>query len=1052
MSHDPCRFAHLPLEYQSSIIPKAPPSAPKSKTISEIGEQPRDAKEYVEEEPPVPVAYRRTGSKSPSSRTDSVIEVLDDSFPPISARYPQKKITQQEGNNNINLAAIWDQLSPSSDHEYNDSFEAEYVPHHEENGLPSQLDKEQEAKRLAAKNYSQGIAHLSGIGASKNIEAGIQFVEKAAQLGSEVARRTLPKLGKVYNQKLITPPQQQLEWLMSALSDIEPERTEALDILKDVFGDRVETKAAESFIASRYGQDSWGDSPWVTYDDDILPKFALGDPTMFKQHFAIASAGNPENQELALECEVTSNHYGGDQVQRRIYGTYLHFAAYFGHEEIVRYLVHSRYSVNTKNDLNTLKTPLLCALRHNHPAIAEFLLDQNADCSSVSMMDAYSSDTGTPSPFHYLVYIKDEEAVKKLAAKIARNGGDIHAIWKQTFGPNVTPLRLAIIHEKPQVVESLLRLDARFGSSKVNRYKPVRTLLLETRCTNLRILRAYFAQLVPGQYVLPKDFAFTPLGLLLAEEDSPERRLRRGFGSEEAVRDALELLLELQPGWESHVFSAIVRHDHLDLARHLFVDKLWDVESRWKGLTPLHLAVLHGRNQMCDLLLKLGADPAALTTRRKLTCYHLMALWPRGRQTDMWVLESLSRYRSRIPLEARESTDGVTALHLAVRNRFIHQVDYLVSEGASVLVRVDDQLDLLAEGRSGRFNKTDSPLRVFHKPISILAEVMLQHLLHSVYSVAYMASVFQTLASSKTEELEQLFFVDEDQDISIVHLIASMEPVAFRTLFPLAIERFGRKLCLEHADSRGDTPLHYACAAIEDVSITALLGAGADPYAQNSLGNIPLDILGWAPFFLGFHHFSKMQIYDYYSPFDAQPEEVTAEDLIEPKIGQSLASSKYKSIVRAIEVFASRGFLLDLRLERLAVAWTQFETAVDIGEMSRGLDDERIGVALELVPVAYSAESIQEWFQNSGTEYSLEDVKSFIEIKEDDTSKSKSVTGPEKESNKYLRRRNRRRANSLFGDSEPPLSEKMRHHYLTLTESYCSCGQSYCNCKMVRDI
>ena len=233
------------------------------------------------------------------------------------------------------------------------------------------------------------------------------------------------------------------------------------------------------------------------------------------------------------------------------------------------------------------------------------------------------------------------------------------------MGRSVTPLRWAVVHQKPQVVRALLSPGAKFayegycrpslqGKSEIKDLQNG-CLLLETPCTDVEILEmSYVRARVPG---LPIEFSQTPLGLLVSEDDRPGRRLRPGFGDFESVREALDLCLELQPGYEKVLMWSAVRHDHIDIVKYLLEDLEWSVESRWRGLTSLQTAILYGRTRLVQYLLAGGADKTAKTTSRQLTCLHLLMLLPRHPQVDQDIFDGISMRNIE---DARETIEGLT--------------------------------------------------------------------------------------------------------------------------------------------------------------------------------------------------------------------------------------------------------------------------------------------------------------------------------------------------------------------------------------------------------
>ena len=280
---------------------------------------------------------------------------------------------------------------------------------------------------------------------------------------------------------------------------------------------------------------------------------------------------------------------------------------------------------------------------------------------------------------------------------------------------------------------------------------------------------------VPG---LSIDFSQTPLGLLVSEDDGPERRLRPGFELFDSIKDALVLLIDLQPGFEDILLWSAVRHDHLDIVKYLIDDLEWNVETRSKGLTMLHSAILYGRKEIARYLLERDADPLATTDRRHLNCLHLLVLNPRDTDTDIYIYNLLSG--KGIDPNAKEQVDGLTALHIAVRNQKTEMIRRLLQDGADLFIPVIDKLPLLSQGRNGYLSeKTDRPL-VFTKYLTIIGEVVIQHIQENFYPQSYVADLLviylNWVNSHCNKASKEDLLVDAGNGISIIHLLALTDP------------------------------------------------------------------------------------------------------------------------------------------------------------------------------------------------------------------------------------------------------------------------------------
>ncbi|CZR65152.1 uncharacterized protein PAC_15052 [Phialocephala subalpina] len=842
--------------------------------------------------------------------------------------------------------------------------------------------KERETKN-AERIYETGICRLMGLGMSKDIDRGILLLTKAALRGSSRGKATVSRIAGAYGRSVEVPGKMLKNWLWDA--GLHGSRT-ALEELKmrypDTYGEVVEIQ--------KYAFDlSYPET--LGYENDILPHFDLGNVSLLSNQLEQCVANlvckdgensNEPNPTLSIaSLQVLAELKDNWQVTPLYnFGSLLHIACAFGFVDAVNLLLHLGFDIEGQSANPGMRTPLLCSLKRGHAAIARLLIDRGASCSTVVLWSEEEYFCSTPTALHHLVNVGDEDA-EELARILVKRGMDVNSkcsieCFKSQMptdipvlkGRSITPLRWAVIHQKPRLVRILLELGAKFAYEEYIRssmkdeteYETAQKgyLMLETPCTELEILQMFFHQ--ARVHGLPSEFSQTPLGLLLSEDDGPERRLRPGFENFDKVRDALSLLLELQPGHEDEILWSAVRHDHIDIVRYLLEELLWSIESRWQGLTCLHTAVLYGRTEIVQYLLSHGANPKARTTRRELTCLHLLMLVVRDPKTDQRMWECVSNQG--IDVDVKENVDGLTAFHLAVRNRKLDFVRSLLDKGAGSEIPVADQLNILSQGKTGFLETVPSPPPALSSQITILGEVVIQYIQDNFYHPDYIANLLFLFLDRKPQPLSiSDLMVDPPNKTTLLHLFAVLDegpqpprkrheafnppkpdPVhtATASLLQLTLLR-SHPSTINTRDAQGDTPLHFACAAHQLHAIHALLAAGADPSLKNNLGLRALDILVWSVFFLGgntlrFHDGRK----SWHPNIDFSP------GYQGRKYKRSTFSPSALSL--AITVFKELGQSIDPRLKRLVLAWNY---AKDSGDESRLYWDGPARQHLEFVPI-----------------------------------------------------------------------------------------------------
>lgn len=894
------------------------------------------------------------------------LEVIEDRLhryyppyvPPDEENSSQEKDNDKEGAQRIEM--------PSKDY----SLPVEMLPNE---ALDLVRDKELqhmsvigEREKAAERIFEMGICHVMGLGVAKDVEQGIRTIVTAAKHGCERGQALSATLASAYGVDSYIPDKLLEKWLFGA-------GTRGSKVALRELKVRFPHKYDEALVVNRFTCDPRYPDIF-NYHEYILPHFNLGDPGILSEQIQLvlarlrtdwqAEAGSdqaPSNRDIFAMIREP-NPYHSDRPDYFVLGSLLHLAALFGFPNAVPILSDAGYDIDAHSAQPFARTPLLCALSRGHSAVAKILINRGANCEPLIMWGG-NDKCYTPSPLHYLVNIDDEKEAKELAKLLVKNGADVNCKctveqleWQGASGApslrgrSVTPLRWAVIHEKAHLVRTLLSLGAKFAyveylnisetiakkdsNEKSGSHKGC--LLLETPCTDPDILEMFFARArVPG---LPSDFQATPLGLLISEDDGPERRLRLGFEDSEKVVDAIRLLLELQPGFEDILIWSAVRHDHIDIVKFLLEDLGWSIETRWKGLTLLHTAVLYGRVELVRYLLEEGADATAVTEARQLTCLHLIMLHPRSLRTDWDLLDIISACE--IDLDAKETIDGLTALHMATRNGKFQALEYLIQLGADPNIPASDQLHLLSSGRNGYLQNVANKPMVFSESLTILGEVIIQYVQDDYYSFDYVAELIVLFLDAKTHALsEEDLTIDQENGMTLFHLLAvARDPAlggktyqrdSYRrpfedktkvinhtaniSLLQLVLLRFPKDL-VNIKDSQGDTPLHYACASRQTHNIRTLLAWDADPSIRNKFGFNAVEILAWSRIYIGSKTFKYgVSSTPWDSNIDSIPHALSSGPLQNPLSPGDL--------YQAFEIFEELGHTVDPRLRQLALAW-----------------------------------------------------------------------------------------------------------------------------------
>ena len=814
-----------------------------------------------------------------------------------------------------------------------------------------------------------GLHLILGVGLVKDKFEGLKWVRTAADHGSQMASNVLPQLilasqKEPHVERLLNTGAPQLNTIPLGVKD-----TSTKGFLGSSQSRRTDTSSWPLDLNTKYPDeyavypeglgmlqlakhktlDRKLDEPrlWLSKEGFVVPSKGSSQLVNFLKTKTHNSAELKFDDELYLLCRTPYS----DDDYTYVLGSLLHLAALWRLPESANVLISRGYNVDAECSHATLTTPLLCAAAVQAPAVIDLLVAAGACPDPPTKSSRLRAQA--PGVFHHLAEWEDEHEATRIARSVAAAGGDINLKCRplkvKYVGPapidhaSTTPLQHAVMHQRPALVETFIDLGARFATKPVWSKGDVRVSLLETPCTDPRILQIYFNQLQRYNCVISSEFSETPLGLLLDEDDGPQRRVRKGFSDSRSLTRALDMLLDLQPGSETEAFSAIVRHDHVLLAEHVLRTKKWSTETRWRGMTAIHLAILHGRPDMCSLLLKHGADPTHVTEQRRLTCLHLLALMPRHPEIDGAILRMLST--DAIDVNACETVDGLTAFHMAIRNQKAHLIDPLISLGADISLPLYDRIETLAEGRYGCLKDVISRPKMMVKDIHILTEVIWQFHQDSAYSLDFVELFLQKCLAVSSNDC--ILYVDSGKTITILHVVATMFPKPFDRLFPVLRDRFGGSH-INVQDANGDTPLHFAAAARRSSNIRALIACGAEPSARNHLHLMPHELMAWSVLYLSGRHIKLSEAStepwytdDYYPSWDRDQKYKNEKRIVQMRSGLS----------EALNLFEEHGHTLDQQLERLIMGWDGADMPMGHRDGWWKSDDK---IRMQLVPLEWT--------------------------------------------------------------------------------------------------
>jgi len=292
---------------------------------------------------------------------------------------------------------------------------------------------------------------------------------------------------------------------------------------------------------------------------------------------------DPDNHHLVVwvwiyDPESTRGHRTTSERPSRARASPLHYAAFCGLHDIVKFLV-----VECLQDVNawgfdSCETPLLVASREGHSQVARVLLEHGADVES-------RNESGPDwSPLERATKNGHVEVIKVLL----EHGADVRTL--DTNGE--TPLHLALAYGQPAAARVLLEHSADVNAKSPRGRTPLYYAIFDGVASVL-VLLEYGADTNAKS-----SDNMTPLHQALEWGSTEIARVLLEKGANANARDS-------RNGTPLHLAS---RNGYVDVVR-LLIQRSSDVHARDdEGLTPFQLASANGYDDVMQLLLEHGAD------------------------------------------------------------------------------------------------------------------------------------------------------------------------------------------------------------------------------------------------------------------------------------------------------------------------------------------------------------------------------------------------------------------------------------------------------------
>ena len=548
--------------------------------------------------------------------------------------------------------------------------------------------------------------------------------------------------------------------------------------------------------------------------------------------------------------------------------SFLHIAASCGFLTILKWLIG--LFPELINQLNSAEeTPLFLACRAGQLETVHFLLGKGADASLET-----SSGVG---PVHWLVNFHDN-VVPELLAHLRENGAnlescalrpleyvchgmDVKFAYREVFCRG-TPMHWAVCKNRPRVMEELVCQGALFHPSMFPKgYKTIEkdvppnylaAMLHHYEC--LQVLIDEFNKWRAG-------FTFGPLFCqVIAGGSLFSRVVAHGSEHDIFLRRTVEYLTEASmrgvffggpDGQGNTLLTLAIRHGFEDVAIMLLDFPRWRAEINKPGgsheTTPFHLAAHRNMTQLMPLLIEHGADPTArghrLSNFGDAVWWGLHYFAAAGHPSTSTILPLL------VAACPPDSIESESPLAVSIDANNFALADHLLSLPSPPSVNA-----LCTSGAAGRY--------VFSAATTIIGRLVKTNAHNSVPRLKFLLRHATGHAPTQSPELD--FLVTPSLNLTVLHEAARLnlgtrvhdtlgekvtetpldvhdvDMLCHREIWLTLLQHYRQPAQLDaQVELTGDTALHWAIMAANDVAVEALLDAGASVTIASREGFTP---------------------------------------------------------------------------------------------------------------------------------------------------------------------------------------------------------------------
>ncbi|XP_067653193.1 ankyrin-3-like [Haliotis asinina] len=327
----------------------------------------------------------------------------------------------------------------------------------------------------------------------------------------------------------------------------------------------------------------------------------------------------------------------------------LHVSCQGGNIDIVKYVLeHSVLYINSTD--NNGITPLLLAAGSGSKVVFHFLMERGADC--------LTKDSRNRNVLHWACQGGNVKIVKYILTQtiVDINGNDEN---------NMTPLLLAAYHGKKDVFGLLIE-------------KGANTLAVNQKRRNSLHLSSAGGHVDTVKYVLKqtsvdidsKDYGEMTPALIAASQGENEV-------FDILVKNGADLSL-IDKG-DDNILHLACRGGNVKIVTYILMQNIVDINGKGdEEMTPVLIAVSHGKNEVFHILVKNGAD-LSLIDKDDDNILHLAC---RGRNVKIVTYILMQNI---VDINAK-NTDGETPVMLAAESGERDVFDILVKKGADLTV------------------------------------------------------------------------------------------------------------------------------------------------------------------------------------------------------------------------------------------------------------------------------------------------------------------------------------------------------------------------------